>query len=78
MKTSQIVWLCGLASSVCGALIGQAELLGEPTRHYVTVIFIVMTALSGYMLQRPSPWDGDERRIEQMPPPPQKRDDIYE
>ena len=59
---SQIVWLLGLLASISTALVGQAELLGEPWRHVVTVISIVTTAFSGYMLQRPSPWDGRERR----------------
>lgn len=53
--TSQIGWIAGLVTCVCGALLGQAELLGEPWRHYVTILFIVGTAVSGYMVQRPAP-----------------------
>lgn len=61
--TKQLAWLIGLATCVSGALIGQAELLGEPTRHYVTVAFVVGTAISGYMLQNKAPeWDGINRR----------------
>lgn len=52
MKRSQMAWWAGLAVSVCGALLGQAELVGEPTRHYLTVAFVVSTAVSGYMLER--------------------------
>ena len=62
MKPAQIAWLLGLVASVSSALIGQAELLGEPWRHVVTVISVITTAFSGYMLQRPNPWDGRERR----------------
>ena len=62
MKPSQIGWLIGLVSAICTALIGQAELLGEPWRHYVTIVSVVMTALTGFMLQRPNPWDGETER----------------
>lgn len=62
MKPSQIAWLLALVSAVCTALIGQAELLGEPWRHYVTVLSVIVTAVSGFMLQRPNPWDGQTER----------------
>lgn len=62
MKPSQIAWLLALVSAVCTALIGQAELLGEPWRHYVTTVSVIATAISGFMLQRPNPWNGEERR----------------
>jgi hypothetical protein len=55
MKTSQLAWWVGLGTCVCGALLGQAELLGEPIRHYVTVAFVIGTAVSGFMIQRPAP-----------------------
>jgi hypothetical protein len=55
MATSQIVWITGMVTCVSGALIGQAELLSEPYRHYVTILFIIGTAVSGYMVQRPLP-----------------------
>lgn len=53
MSTSQGLWLAGLVSAVCTALLGQAELLGEPWRHLVTTLSVIATAVSGYMLQRP-------------------------
>lgn len=60
---AQVGWLVGLVTCVCGALIGQAELIAEPYRHYITVAFVIGTAISGYMTQRPQPkWDGQDRR----------------
>lgn len=59
----QLSWLIGLITFVSTALIGQAELLGEPWRHYVTVLAIIGTAITAYMLQHPPPpWDGVDRR----------------
>ena len=52
MKRSQIAWWVGLAVSVSGALLGQAELIGEPYRHWLTIAFVAGTAVSGYMLER--------------------------
>ncbi len=52
---SQVGWIAGLVTCVCGALLGQAELIAEPYRHYVSIVFIVGTAMSGYMVQRPIP-----------------------
>lgn len=60
--TRQVGYLLGLVVSVCGAVLGQAELLGEPWRHYVTIAFVITTAVSGYLMQKPSPWDGIDRR----------------
>lgn len=53
--SSQVRWIVGLVTCVCGALLGQAELVGEPWRHYLTISFIIGTAVSGYMVQRPIP-----------------------
>lgn len=39
---------CGLIACVTGALIGQAELIGEPQRHYLTIGCIAATAAWGY------------------------------
>jgi hypothetical protein len=57
--------VCGLAAFVCTSLIGQAELIGEPWRHYVTVGGVLMTAMAGFMVQHP--WDGEERRQDTGP-----------
>ncbi len=54
MKRSQLAWWAGLVVSVCGALLGQAELIGEPYRRWLTVAFVASTAVSGYMLERPA------------------------
>ena len=40
----------GLIGSMCVAVLGQAELVGEPWRHYVTVISIGSVAAWGYCL----------------------------
>lgn len=53
MSTSQALWLAGMVSAICTALLGQAELIGEPWRHYITIASVVATAVSGFMLQRP-------------------------
>ena len=66
MKPSQIAWLVGLVAFVCTGLIGQAELLGEPWRHYVTVVSFIATAISGFMLQHP--WDSQSDRRTQPSP----------
>jgi predicted aspartyl protease len=66
MKASQIAWLTALAAFVSTALIGQAELLGEPWRHVVSILAIVATAISGFMVQHP--WDGQtDRRASSSP-----------
>lgn len=59
---TQLAWFIGLITFVCAALLGQAELLGEPWRHYVTIGAVIGTAISGYMLQHP--WNGVDRRKE--------------
>lgn len=65
---SQLAWFVGLITCICGALVGQAELLGEPTRHYVTMAFVVGTALTGYMMQPKR--DSFSRTRADDPPPP--------
>lgn len=40
----------GLLASVTGALYGQAELVGEPWRHYLSVVCIASTAGFGFLL----------------------------
>lgn len=42
--------LAGLVASVCAAVLGQSELVGEPFRHYLTVSAIVAVAVWGYCL----------------------------
>lgn len=53
MSKSQVAWFIGLVTCICGAILGQAELVGEPWRHWISVIFIAGTAVSGYLLQPP-------------------------
>ncbi len=58
---TQAAWFIGLVACICGAVVGQAELIGEPWRHYVSVLFIAATAASGYMLQPPRNSESRER-----------------
>lgn len=51
LRPSDIKWFAGLIACICGALIGQAELVGEPWRHWISVLFIACTAISGYMIR---------------------------
>lgn len=57
MHPQDVKWWVGLVTCICGALIGQAELIGEPYRHWVTVGFVVGTAVSGYMIRGSSQGD---------------------
>ena len=50
---SQFAWIAGMVGGVCTALLGQADLVGEPYKHYIAIAGIVATAISGYMIQRP-------------------------
>ena len=45
--------LAGLIGCTAAAVLGQAELIGEPLRHYVTVTAIMCTAIWAYCM-RPS------------------------
>lgn len=51
IRQSDIKWWAGLITCVCGALLGQAEMIGEPWRHYVSVLFIIGTAVTGYLIK---------------------------
>lgn len=42
---SQAWSFVGLVACVTGAIVGQAELVGEPWRHWISVTFIVCTAV---------------------------------
>jgi len=60
---SKLMWHVGLIASISGALVGQAEFLDEPWRHYVTIIFIITTAVSGYMIEKPRKvWSEEDRK----------------
>ena len=61
MDRSQAAWFVGLITCVCGAVLGQAELIGEPWRHWISVVFIAGTAATGYMLQPARNSDSRER-----------------
>ncbi len=51
MNDNAKYWL-GLVTSVFTALAGQAEVIPEPYRHFVSVLGIIGTAINGYMIQR--------------------------
>jgi hypothetical protein len=42
--------LAGLITVISTAIIGQAELIGEPWRHYVTVIAVITTTVWAYCM----------------------------
>lgn len=48
---SDVKWWAGLVTCICGALLGQAELIGEPWRHWVSIVFIACTAITGFMIR---------------------------
>lgn len=56
INANNLKWGAGMVTCVCGALLGQAEVLAEPYRHYLTILMIVGTAVSGFMVQRPYPY----------------------
>lgn len=67
---AQIAYFAGLITSVCTALYGQGEMIGEPYRHWLAIGGIVGTAVSGYLLQPPR---GDaQTRVSDPPPEPPK------
>lgn len=47
----QAGWWIGLGGAVAIALYGQAEMIAEPWRHYVSIAAIVATAATAYMLK---------------------------
>lgn len=47
----QLPKIAGLGFSLCTAIIGQAELIGEPYRHYVTVAGIIGVGIFGTVIQ---------------------------
>lgn len=49
----QIAYVAGLVGFVCVAVLGQAELIGEPWHHWISIAGIVGTAVSGYLIQPP-------------------------
>jgi len=51
MKRSDVKWWIGLVVCVVGALYGQAELMGEPWRHYLSIASIMCTAINAYMIK---------------------------
>ena len=51
---TQLAWWVGLVTFVSIALTGQAELIREPWHHYLSVIGIIGTAITGYCLKPPN------------------------
>lgn len=41
----------GLVASATAAIVGQAELIGEPWRHYVTIVAVGCTAIWAYCMK---------------------------
>ena len=59
---ANIGWFAGLVTSVCGALLAQADMIHDGFwRHAIVAMLIVSVAVTGYMTKHP--WDGvTERR----------------
>lgn len=52
VKSQLLLWT-GLIMSVAGALLGQSNLIAEPYNHWLSVTFIVSTAIHGYLIKHP-------------------------
>lgn len=48
-------WWAGLIAAVCASVAGQAEIIPEPYRHYVSLIGIVATVVCGYKITPTQP-----------------------
>lgn len=62
MKAKRIALLCGLVSSICAALIGQAHLFGDAWEHIITTVGLIGSVASAYFMTHESQWDGVDRR----------------
>lgn len=49
---AQLWKVISLVAAVSSAIIGQAELVGEPWRHWVSIVAIVATALIAWNLKQ--------------------------
>lgn len=65
MSENARYWV-GMLASVCVTLAGQAEVIPEPYRHWVSILGIVGTAITGYMIRRP-PADLNPQQKEPTP-----------
>lgn len=43
----------GFVSSLCAALLGQSDLIGEPWRHWITIAGIIASVTFAYFQQPP-------------------------
>jgi len=50
MLKEDIKWYAGLVAAVCTAVAGQAEVIPEPYRHYVSLVGIIATVICGYQI----------------------------
>lgn len=49
---AQLGKVVSLGACISTALVGQAELIGEPWRHYVTISAIVLTAIVAWNIKQ--------------------------
>lgn len=54
-----MVWTLGLISSVVTVL-GSETFIQDRYHHWITLVGVITTAVSGYMIQHP--WNGRNRR----------------
>ena len=59
-EMKNIAYIVGMIASVCMALVGQAEVIPEPYRHWVAVLGIIGTAVNGYLAQHPPPKESEQ------------------
>jgi hypothetical protein len=69
ISRTQVAYLVGLITCVVAAVLGQAELVGEPWHHYLSLVGIVGTAVNGYLLQPPRDSDAHTRAGDPPPSP---------
>lgn len=53
--------IIGLIAAVSTALVGQAELIGEPWHHWLSIIGIISAVVIAYYQQPPRDYDSRDR-----------------
>lgn len=57
---SLLRWV-GLVAAICGALVGQSHLIGEPWQHYMIITGIVAATTFAYFQQPPRNINSQDR-----------------
>lgn len=67
LSYGQVLWLVGLFGSVTAAILSETGLVPEPWHHRMAVLFVLSTALCGYMKSNQASWDGVTERRNHTP-----------